>query len=80
MYLKQVLDHYPKSASTYIELWRHKDKNNKVVMSNEECRNMFLISPTKFRNDLLCLVREGLISVFEKGFKMTIEIVNFDEE
>jgi len=85
-YLSQVLKHCPLSASTYLELWRHKDKKHKVVIDKEQIRNTFLVAPTKFRNDCFTLVNEGLINVNESKsieghwYKMTIEMVNFEEE
>ena len=77
-YLMQVLNHNPQSASTYVELWRHKDDDSKVVVTQDEIRNRFLNTPTKFRNNLMYLVKEGLVSVDESGDKMTIELVDFD--
>jgi len=87
LYLKQVIDHYPTSAGTYIELWRHKDKKHKLVIAKNQIRNQFLCAPTKFRNDLYNLVREGLVNIDEKWDKdnkdwweLTIELVSFEEE
>lgn len=79
-YLMQVLNHNPKSASTYIELWRHKDDDSRVTVAEDELRSRFLMTPTKFKNDLMVLVREGLVSVDERGNAMTIELVDFDCE
>ena len=86
-YLKQVIDHHPLAAGTYVELWRHKDKNHRVIVAKNQIRNQFLIAPTKFRNDLYQLVKEGLVNVDEKWDKdqkewweLTIELVNFEEE
>jgi hypothetical protein len=87
VYLTQVLNHCPRSASTYIELWRHKDKNSKVSVAKNQIRNQFLMSAAKFRNDLMSLVKEGLINVDEQmdsderdWWKLNIELVNFEDE
>jgi hypothetical protein len=84
-YLVQVINNQPKSASTYIELWRQRDGKNKVSVDKQEIRNKFLIAPTKFRNELYGLVREGLINVHESWdkeqkswHKIDIEIVDYD--
>lgn len=84
MYLMQVLNHAPRAASTYIELWRHKDKQHKVVVAKNQVRNQFLIGSAKFMNDLLALVREGLINVdqdsLDEWHQLKIEMVNFEDE
>ncbi len=86
-YLVQVLNNHPLAASTYIEAWRQKDSKNKISIHKKEIRNRFLIAPTKFRNDLYQLVREGLVSVQEswdetqkEWYKLDIELVDFGEE
>lgn len=84
MYLTQVLNHCPRAASTYIELWRHKDKHHKIVVAKNQVRNQFLIGSAKFMNDLLALVREGLINVDQDSLdqwnRLSIELVNYEEE
>jgi len=86
-YLMQVINHHPNSAGTYIELWRHKDKKHKLHVNKYEIRDKFLMAPTKFRNDLTYLVKEGLINVNEtwdidrkSWYKIDIEMVNYEEE
>ncbi len=85
IYLSQILKHCPNAGNTYLELWRSRDKNNQIQILRNEIRQQFLTTKAKFENDLIQLVREGLISVEEKPNKMKqksyliIEIVDFEE-
>ena len=83
-YLMQVLNHSANVAATYIEIWRHKDKNDRVVVSKPQIKNQFLVSATKFKNDCLVLVREGLINCEQKGddgfFTLVIDVVGWGED
>jgi len=83
-YLMQVLNHAPKVAASYIEIWRHKDKNNKLVVAKNQIRNQFLMAATKFRNDCMILVREGLIDLVQKGddefYTLHIEVTGWGED
>lgn len=86
-YLIQVAKHYPQATSTYLELWRVKDRKHKVTITKNEIRNKFLIGAAKFRNDVFSLAQEGLVSVNEtwdvnqtEWYKLDIELVNFEEE
>lgn len=83
-YLLQVLNNHPLAAATYVEVWRQKNKENKISIDKREIRNKFLVAPTKFRNDLYQLVREGLLNVHEswdhehrEWYKLDIELVDF---
>ena len=82
-YLMQVLNHTPGIAASYVEIWRHKDKHDKVVVSKTQIRNQFLITATKFKNDCMALVREGLISLEQKGddrfYTLHIDVVGWGE-
>lgn len=79
-YLAQILSHCPKAASTYISIWRARDENNAITVNKSEIRNSFLITPTRFKNDMLVLVKEGLISVEESPKMLQIDVVGWDEE
>lgn len=83
-YLMQVLNHSSKSAATYIEIWRHKDKQNKIKVAKNDIRDRFLIPAAKFRNDLLVLVKEGLVSVDQTGdddwYILNIEVIGWGDE
>lgn len=77
-YLMQVLYHSPRSALTYIELWRNKNDDNMVIVGKKESEKKFLINRIRFQNDLMVLAREGLISVRETVPEYEIELTGFD--
>ena len=83
-YLKQVADHCPKCVSLYMELWNKRDSKDKVAVYKKDIKTYFLTSPTRFKNELLMIVREGLASIDESPNMLVIELVgydyNFDEE
>ena len=86
-YLMQIINHHPSSSATYIEAWRSRDDKDKLVIAKKEIRKKFLISPSKFRNDLLNIAKEGLINVHEswdldetEWWRLEIEFVRFDDE
>jgi len=78
-YLFQILEHCPKSGLVYMQLWKLRDKNSRVVVDKKDIRTEFLMTGIKFRNDLLSLVREGLCNVDESPQKIYIELVDFQE-
>ena len=79
-YLKQVAQHCPKSLMTYMSLWEAKDKNNRVHIFKKDVYSNFLISFTRFKNELMPLVREGLVSIDEAPQMISIELVGWDYE
>lgn len=78
-YLKQVLVHCPKAGATYMQLWESRNKNNRVSIYKKQVKSEYLISQSKFKNDLLLLVREGLASIDESPLMLTIELVGWDD-
>ena len=79
-YLKQVAQHCPKSILTYMNLWEVKDEDNRVALLKKDVYSNYLISLTRFRNELMLLVREGLISIDESPNMITVEMVGWDED
>jgi hypothetical protein len=79
-YLKQLADHCPKAVSTYMTLWRSVDAEHKLSVLKKEIREQYLISLSKFRHDLLMLVKEGLVSIDETTDILNIELVSWDAE
>jgi hypothetical protein len=79
-YLSLILNHCSRAASTYITLWRERDKNGIVKIRPFDIRSTFLITPTRFKNDLLVIAKEGLISVTENSKEMIIEVIGWDDE
>ena len=78
-YLKTVLEHCPKAGAIYIELWNKADENCFIKVKKKTVREDFLISLSKFRHDVLLLVKEGLASVDETPEYMKIELTAWDE-
>lgn len=79
-FLQQVLDHCPKSGYLYLNLWKNRDKDNKIQILKKDIQNEYLISPIKFRNDLLHLCREALVSIDETPNSIYIELTDWEEE
>ncbi len=77
-YLLQVLEHCPKAGALYLNLWKDKDKNNIVNIDKKTVREDYLSSLSKFRHDVLMLVKEGLASVDESPGQMIIELTGWD--
>lgn len=85
LYIYQVACHCPKAMRTYLELWRVRDCQNKIMILQKNVRTEYLISTAKFRHDILLLVSEGLLNLVEKINKnadtvLEIELVNWDPE
>jgi hypothetical protein len=78
-YLFQVAEHCPRAALTYLSIWKEKDKKNSLSVYKEDIRLQFLMSPTRFRNDLLLLVREGLVSVNETPLSIDVDVIGYDD-
>lgn len=79
MYLCQVADHCPKAAATYLTLWREKGKDYSITYEKKKIRGNLLVSPTKFRNDILMLAREGLLEMQENPSFITITLAGSEE-
>ncbi len=78
-YFTQILRHFPQAAMLYCKLWGSKNKQYKLAVDKQDIFNIYLISPTLFRNRIVKLMEEGLLS-----FELTpefyyIELVAFDE-
>ena len=79
-YLMQVLLHCPLAAFTYVQLWKEKNKENKLVVDKDQIQNYYLISKTRFKNNLQLLAREGLVNIDERPSTLEIEFVAWDDE
>ena len=79
MYFVQVLQHCPKAADTYRQLWLKKDKDNKVTFLKKETKLEFLTSTAKFNNNLLLLAREGVVNIYEFPDEITVELLSWDD-
>lgn len=78
-YLKQVLEHCPKSASLYMDLWESRNKESSVQIKKDEIKSRFFTSLYLFETSLMKLVKEGLVSVDEKRGEYNIELTRWDE-
>lgn len=78
-YLMAVLDHCPLAGSTYVQLWNNKNSESKLYVAHKDINFEYLKSKTKFRHDLLLLVKEGLISVEETKDKIYIEVTAWED-
>jgi hypothetical protein len=79
-YLAQIADHCPKALSTYLDLWRRKDDENKLNISKHDIRNEYLKTLTRFKNDCMLLAKECLINVDESPNFLSIELVGWEDE
>jgi len=78
-YFLQVLRHNPNCAIFYYRIWGSKNTEHKLAIKKEDIFNTFLVSTTIFRNRLVKLMEEGLLS-FETTPKFYyIEFVAFDD-
>jgi hypothetical protein len=85
LYLFQVANHCPKAVSIYMLLWDKKDDFNRIKVKLSDIRIEYLTTFAKFSNQLLYLVKEGLINVNQRTNKtgeeiLIIELVGWDEE
>lgn len=79
-YLMQVLLHCPLAAFTYVQLWKDKNLENKLLIAKDEIQDYYLISKTRFKNNLQSLAREGLVNIHERPSTLEIEFVIWDDE
>lgn len=73
-YLIQVADHCPRAMATFLILWREKPNDLTLKYSKEDVSSHYLISWTKFKNDLRQLAREGLLIVEEYPNSVTVTL------
>lgn len=79
-YLKAVLTNCPKAGLLYLTLWDHCDDNLKFKVKKSHTKDVFLCSLTRVKNDLLLLIREGLVSFTENMDSMTFEMTGWDDD
>lgn len=80
-HFEKVLHHAPHSAITYATMWNFKEKRGtRSVVSKKKVKNIFLISSTIFRNQLLGLAKLGLLAFEEKTDSFLITIWNDNED
>lgn len=79
-YLYQLSTHFPQAVSIYMDLWNQKNELNRLKVYKSNIEIEYLTKKSKFRNALLLLVKEGLVSFDDKGDCYYIELVGWDEE
>ena len=79
-YLVIAAEHCPRAIATYLSVWRQADRDRKLHVYKKDVLSEYLKPLVKFRNDLMLLVKEGLISVEETPKSLSIELVSWDEE
>ncbi len=79
-YLVTAAEHCPRAVATYLSVWRQADRDRKLHICKKDVLSEYLKPLVKFRNDLMLLVKEGLISVEETPKSISIELVSWDEE
>ena len=77
-YFMQILRHSPDAAILYCKLWGSKNIHYKIGIKKNDIFNIYLISPTIFRNRLVKLMEEGLLSFETTPEMYYIELVAFD--
>lgn len=75
----QILRHSPDAAMLYCKLWGSKNKKHKLAVKKQDIFNIFLISPTVFRNRIVKLMEEGLLSFETTPEFYYIELIAFDD-
>lgn len=74
-YFLRVLKSCPRSALLYSQLWKERNKNNKLEVEKDRIRRNFLMSHTIFRNLIQPLVSIEIISYDEND---NCYIINFN--
>jgi len=77
-YFMQILRHFPECALLYCKLWGSKNTNYALAINKSDIFTNFLISPTVFRNRLVNLMEEGLLSFESSPVFYYIELIAFD--
>lgn len=81
-FLKQVVNHCPKAASVYMDIWERRDEQNCFSTTYKKLSEDLLISKPAFKSALRQLCKEGLLNFCEREVdgKVTIELVDWDSD
>lgn len=81
-YFLTVLKHSPEAAYIFVRLWQMNTDVDVdfITCHKKNIRNVFLTTPTIFRNKLMSLVDLGLISVTENPSTYIVELVTYDAD
>ena len=78
-YLLVASLHCQKAVTTYIKLWKDKNKDNLVYIAKDDILDQYSIKPSKFRHDLFLLFEQGLLSIDETPTKYVIEMTDWED-
>lgn len=78
-FLELVALHYPNAVWLYLQLWKRRDRNNRVKIGREEIQDEFLISATRFIGNLRMIARENLLNFEEKESLIFIEFIDWQD-
>lgn len=73
---KRVLTICPNSALIHCQLWKIKDRNNRIIVPLKEVKKKLLLSPTLLRNHLLSLARVDILTFEETTDFFLIDFAN----
>lgn len=76
-FLNQVHKNCPQAAATYCQLWKARDKANRVAMSKRDIAKYRHYNA--FKRDLQRLFDECLISYDDEGQDVLVELVDWEE-
>lgn len=62
-----------------MELWKERDEFKRVLILDKELPLRFLLRKRQLIDQLMLLVREGVLSFEESPDKLTIELTDWDE-
>jgi hypothetical protein len=81
-YIEQIALNIPETLTTYIQLWKHKDNTNKLIVKKTDIHQLFLRQYTSFEIDLMKICAQGLLSYSynKKNKAFTIELTGWDNE
>ena len=78
-FLEQVAQHCHKAVSTYLWLWKNKNKSHKVTIDNTRIPFLTAQGTAQFNHNLLLLSREHLINVDKEDNLTEIELVAWED-
>ena len=77
-YFIRVLKNCPRSAFLYMQLWKKKDKHDRIIIKKRDIRRDYLMSPTLFRNLLAPMMFINILGFIEVDDKFQIDMLGAD--
>ena len=74
LYLKKVLETYPKAGFTYLLLWENKGHSYQVNLHKQQIRDDYLMHYGRFHHDLSQLAKLNLLTFQEYDKKVTVDL------